>query len=149
MRPNRRAAKVRSNKRTKAVGVVTRPAPHGTRARTANTSDRLARLYATLSATNEAILRTRSPEALFQGVCNAVVQGGKFVGASVRVPERDTGRLLRVASAGRLMDTTGEIRVSVDAATPSGLGLARPVPLGRPTRSGGKPYPAQYRKKRP
>ena len=37
-----------------------------------------ARMFAALSATNEAILRTGSQEELYQRVCDAAVYGGKF-----------------------------------------------------------------------
>lgn len=39
---------------------------------------RLSRMYSALSETNEAILRSDSPEVLYQRVCSAAVSGGKF-----------------------------------------------------------------------
>jgi len=45
--------------------------------------EHIARMFAALSATNEAILRTRSREELFQRVCEGAVYGGKFVSARV------------------------------------------------------------------
>ncbi len=59
--------------------------------------EHLARMFAALSATNEAILRTRSREELFQRVCDAAVHGGKFV----------TARVLLIGADGRLHATTG------------------------------------------
>src|SRR5579872_1567159 len=59
--------------------------------------EHLARMFAALSATNEAILRTRSREELFQRVCDAAVHGGKFV----------TARVLLIGTDGRLHATTG------------------------------------------
>ena len=38
----------------------------------------LGRMFAVLSATNEAIMHVKSPEELYQRVCDAAVEGGKF-----------------------------------------------------------------------
>src|SRR5437868_7365652 len=59
--------------------------------------EHLARMFAALSATNEAILRTRSREELFQRVCDAAVHGGKFV----------TARVLLIGADGRLYASAG------------------------------------------
>jgi diguanylate cyclase (GGDEF)-like protein len=68
--------------------------------------EHLARMFAALSATNEAILRTRSREELFQRVCDAAVHGGKFV----------TARVLMIGADGRLHATAGSA-VGVDPAS--------------------------------
>ena len=48
---------------------------------------RLSRMFAALSATNEAIMRATTPADLYQRVCEAAVNGGKFLGASVWLPD--------------------------------------------------------------
>jgi diguanylate cyclase (GGDEF)-like protein len=61
--------------------------------------EHIARMFAALSATNEAILRTRSREELFQRVCEGAVYGGKFVSARVMLAGVD-GKLRAAAAAG-------------------------------------------------
>ena len=46
---------------------------------------RLGRMFSALSETNEAILRSKSPEELYQRACSAAVSGGKFTLAAVLV----------------------------------------------------------------
>ena len=82
------------------------------------------RMYAALSATNEAILRTRAPDELFQRVCDAVVHGGGFKTAGAMLADED-GWLRIVAIAGyqgKLPIAT--VRISVKANSSRGQGLA-------------------------
>jgi diguanylate cyclase (GGDEF)-like protein len=82
------------------------------------------RMYAALSATNEAILRTRAPEELFQRVCDAVVHGGGFKTAGAMLPDED-GWLRMVAVAGyHGRQPISTIRISVKADSDRGQGLA-------------------------
>jgi len=48
----------------------------------------LIKMFAALSATNEAILRINSREKLFQQVCEAAMQSGSFLAAVILTPER-------------------------------------------------------------
>ena len=48
-----------------------------------------ARMFAVLSATNEAILRSTSEQDLYHDVCNAAVDGGKFLGTAIFLIEDD------------------------------------------------------------
>jgi diguanylate cyclase (GGDEF)-like protein len=75
--------------------------------------EHLARMFAALSATNEAILRTRSREELFQRVCDAAVHGGKFVTARVLLIGAD-GRLRATAGSAVGTDPTADISLPVD-----------------------------------
>ncbi|MBR0830227.1 EAL domain-containing protein [Bradyrhizobium manausense] len=59
----------------------------------------ISRMFAALSATNEAILRARSEDELHQRVCDAAVLGGKLLGAATFVAKSD-GLLHCVALAG-------------------------------------------------
>ncbi len=57
----------------------------------------LSRMYAALSAVNEAIVRVKSPDALFQGVWQAVVASGAFKFAAIRMIDQETGWMHPVA----------------------------------------------------
>jgi diguanylate cyclase (GGDEF)-like protein len=94
---------------------------------------RASRMYAALSATNEAIMRVQSPQALFEAVCRAAVDGGGFRMAAVLRPE-PAGSWLEVAAASGVpagIDQLMKARISVDAAVPEGQG-----PAGTAFRSG-------------
>ena len=75
--------------------------------------EHLARMFAALSATNEAILRTRSREELFQRVCDAAVHGGKFVTARVLLIGAD-GQLHATTSSALGTDPAAHIALPVD-----------------------------------
>ena len=83
---------------------------------------RLSRMFAALSATNEAILRVETPNELYQKVCDAAVHGGKFLAASICIPE--DGLEAKIAAVTGLgADQLRAVRISVDATTPEGQGL--------------------------
>jgi diguanylate cyclase (GGDEF)-like protein/PAS domain S-box-containing protein len=84
---------------------------------------RLGRMYAALSATEEAILRTKSPEELYQRVCNAAVDGGKFLTTVILLKEPESPRLRVVAGSGVGLTTWRQAEISSDDATPIGRGL--------------------------
>src|SRR3990172_6995448 len=90
------------------------------RHRAEKTLQRVGRMYAALSATNEVIMRAQSPPELYQGVCDAAVHSGKFINALVVIAETDShfGKVVAVAGDQRLR----KARISVDAATPEGQG---------------------------
>ena len=81
---------------------------------------RLNRLYAVLSETSHAIVRTKDQDALFSDFCRIAVKNGSFKLAWVGVVDEESGELQLVASAG----TTGYlegIRITVND-EPAGLG---------------------------
>jgi PAS domain S-box-containing protein len=85
---------------------------------------RTARMFAALSATNEAILRTTSPEDLYQQVCDAAVNGGKFLAASICLATDSLIQDARVAAvAGIGAERLRDLRISLDASVPEGQGL--------------------------
>ena len=94
---------------------------------------RASRMYAALSATNEAIMRVQSPQALFEAVCQAAVDGGGFRMAAVLLPQAASGWLKLAAAAGVRagVDQLRQARISVDAGVPEGQG-----PAGIACRSG-------------
>lgn len=61
---------------------------------------RLSRMLAALSATNEAIVRAKSRDELFEFVCEAAVQGAKFNSASVALVWPGSDLFHVVASSG-------------------------------------------------
>ncbi len=83
---------------------------------------RLARMYAALTATNEAILRAKSRDQLFALVCEAAVNGGKFTSTTIglAVPDSDFFRL--VASAGPNAQAILNRRFATTAEHPEGRG---------------------------
>lgn len=85
---------------------------------------RLGRMYAALSATNEAILRACSPEELYQKVCDAAVHGGKFISTAVILPDPDTAWVRVAACAGIEEQQLRAARISLDESQPEGRGMA-------------------------
>ncbi|HEY6233924.1 MAG TPA: PAS domain-containing protein, partial [Candidatus Elarobacter sp.] len=83
---------------------------------------RLGRMYAALSATNEAILHVHSAEELYQKVCDAGVHGGNFISTAVLLIEPDAQWATVTASTGIGAKTLREIRISIDASRPEGRG---------------------------
>lgn len=88
-----------------------------------------ARMFTALSATNEAILRSTSPEELYQKVCDAAVYGGdiKFTGALLPLPDGS----LRIAAATSQSGPVPPTTISVDPDCERGQG-----PSGIAFRSG-------------
>ena len=84
---------------------------------------RLARMFAALSATNEAILRAKSPEELYQLVCNAGVHGGKFFGTTVLLSQPGSPWLTAVAGRGGIDTLVKQTRFSIDPENPYGKGV--------------------------
>ena len=83
----------------------------------------LTRMYATLSATNEAIMHAKSAQDLYQRVCDAAVHGGKFRITTVLLPDEHSRWMRVTAVAGpeeRYMREA--IRLSVDPGVPEGQG---------------------------
>jgi GAF domain-containing protein len=72
------------------------------------------RILAALSAANDAILRITSRKELHQRVCDAIVEGGELVAASIFVAEAD-GRLGYAAGAGERIEMFGRPEALADA----------------------------------
>jgi len=64
----------------------------------------IARMFAALSATNEAVLRTTSQEELYQRVCDAAVHEGAFKGA-IHADQR----ILAQSGRGVVLDLAGAV----------------------------------------
>ncbi|MGY4598763.1 hypothetical protein ACVWXL_006509 [Bradyrhizobium sp. GM22.5] len=66
--------------------------------------DRLSGMFEALSATNEAIMRAKTREELFEGACQAAVLGGVFASATIGIMD-DQRELVRVVAVkGRLQE---------------------------------------------
>jgi len=94
------------------------------RAKTEEQKERLTRMLAALSATNEAIVRANSRQELFQLVCEAAAKGGKFTSTSIGLVQTDSDYLDFVASAGPTADSARKVKVSINEAHPEGRGLS-------------------------
>ena len=87
---------------------------------------RASRMYASLSAINEAIMRVQTPQALFDEVCRAAVEGAGFVLAAVLQPRPHSSWLEATAITGgdaalrRLLQAP----ISVDPDLAEGRGTA-------------------------
>jgi hypothetical protein len=84
---------------------------------------KLARMFAALSATNEAILRSASEEDLCQRVCDTAVHSGRFLGTAIFLAEEDTSWFRLAAGAGPFVHLIEQLRFSSDPGTPDGQGL--------------------------
>ena len=86
--------------------------------------DRLTRMYASLSATNEAIMRAKSPAELFELVCEAAASGGKFTSTTIGLVRPGKDFLDIVATAGPTAQATRKVRLSVREDRPEGRGIS-------------------------
>jgi diguanylate cyclase (GGDEF)-like protein len=85
---------------------------------------RLTRMFAALSATNEAIMRAKSRTQLYELVCEAAANGGKFTSTTIGLVNPDSDFLDLVAVAGPTAETTRNVRISINDAHPEGRGLS-------------------------
>jgi diguanylate cyclase (GGDEF)-like protein len=86
--------------------------------------ERLSRMLAALSETNEAILRARSREELFPLVCEASARGGQFNSTTIFVADPHKGDLTAVASLGPFGDYVRNLRLPLLGDSPEARGLA-------------------------
>ena len=93
------------------------------KARTEEQKERLTRMFAALSATNEAIMRAKSRTELFELVCDAAAKGGKFTSTAIVIAKPDDVFLENVATAGPDRERAKSVRLSIDAARPEGQGI--------------------------
>jgi diguanylate cyclase (GGDEF)-like protein len=86
--------------------------------------ERLAHMFAALSATNEAIMRAHTREELFRLVCEAAVQGGRFASTIIALTEPGSEFLRVVAWAGPNGEAQKTVQISTSEARPEGRGLS-------------------------
>src|SRR5881394_198 len=88
-----------------------------------NLQSNIARMFAALSATNEAILYAKSPDQLFQQVCDAALASGDFLTTAVYLVRPGTSDLELTAGAGGNIALLRSVEISIDADRPEGMGL--------------------------
>jgi diguanylate cyclase (GGDEF)-like protein len=93
------------------------------KAKTDEQKERLARMFAALSATNEAIMRAKSRAELFELVCEAAVQGAKFNSATVALAEPNSDFLRVVASDGADANQMRNRTFAITQSLPEGRGI--------------------------
>ncbi len=81
---------------------------------------RLGRLYAALSATNEAMLRAIGPQVLQERVCEIAIEHGGFQLAVIRVVDREGRRLVPTVVRGQSARELGERELSIEPGAPQG-----------------------------
>jgi diguanylate cyclase (GGDEF)-like protein len=95
--------------------------------------ERIARLFAALTATNEAILRAQSVNDMFQMVCHAAVDQGKLLGTAIFTVEDGSSWFKLAAQTSAFPDVTSKLRFSSDPTIPEGQGMGGTVfRTGRP-----------------
>jgi len=79
--------------------------------------ERLARMFAALSATNEAIMRAKSRAELFKLVCEAAVVGGDFTSTAVvlKKPGEEFLEIVTSGKSGRSRSRTAPIDIPASA----------------------------------
>lgn len=85
---------------------------------------RLAVAYATLSETNQSIVRAADEPTLLRRVCQVAVEFGGYLGAWIGFADARSGELRPVASHGPIGDYVKRLRLSTDPARPEGQGPA-------------------------
>jgi diguanylate cyclase (GGDEF)-like protein len=94
------------------------------KARADEQKDRSRRMFAALSATNEAIMRAGSRTELFELACEAANNGGKFTSTTIGLVRPGKDFLDIVATAGPTAVTTKKVRLSVIEHRPEGRGIS-------------------------
>ena len=84
----------------------------------------IARTFAALNATNEAILYAKSPEELYAKVCEAAFSVGDFLAVAVFLLEPETNLLRFAAGFGDDVPRLRSIDISIVAGTPEGSGVS-------------------------
>ena len=84
----------------------------------------LAQLNAAISGTNEALVRSHSPDELFAAICRACVEHGGFALAWVGLADKEVRRIAVANAYGRAIDYLDGISVSTEADDAVGCGPA-------------------------
>ena len=89
----------------------------------ADQQQRLSRMFSALSSTNEAIMRARTRDELYQMVCEAAVNGAHFTSTTILLAEADQDYFRLAGSAGPNVDIIKSRRYSPRIDFPEGRGL--------------------------
>ncbi len=93
------------------------------RKRMEETTQKLHRMYSSLSETNAASLRAVSVESLYHSVCDAALKGGRFTVACIFALDADGRNLRPVAYAGNHTDALLSISIPTDPTELKSQGL--------------------------
>jgi diguanylate cyclase (GGDEF)-like protein len=95
--------------------------------------EQLARLFAALTATNEAILRAHSADEMFRMVCEAAVEQGKLLGSAIFMSELGSSWLKLEAGVGAFPGVIAAMRCCSDPTVVEGQGIgAEAFRTGKP-----------------
>lgn len=86
-------------------------------------AQRAKRMYATLTATNEAIMRCSTVEELFQQVCDAAVEQGGFANASILMVKPGSLAVEIAGVSGVGQHRLRNVTISIGPDQPEGIGL--------------------------
>lgn len=86
-------------------------------------AERTKKIYAALSATNEAIIRSSSQDELFQAVCDAAIDSGGMTTAALLMPKPGSDLMEVRAMAGYGRKVLEETVISISPDRPEGRGL--------------------------
>ena len=89
------------------------------------TMRRLNRMFGAISATNEAILRAKTEQELYQRVCDAAVHSGKSAATVVLLAQPDSIWLKPAAGTGAIVEQIMRAPFSIDAGQPVWNGRLR------------------------
>src|SRR6202035_6003566 len=84
---------------------------------------RLNRMFGAISATNEAILRAKTEQELYQLVCDAAVNSGESIATVAFLAEPDSIWLKPVAGTGEIVELITRARFSIDPDDVHGTGV--------------------------
>src|SRR5260221_9136911 len=84
---------------------------------------RLNRMFGAISATNEAILRAKTEQELYQLVCDAAVHSGKSFATIAMLVEPGSTWLKPVAATGEVIDLISRTKFSIDPDNVYGTGV--------------------------
>ena len=87
------------------------------------TLGRLNRMFGAISATNEAILRAKTEQDLYQRVCDAAVHSGKSAATVVLLAQPDSIWLEPVAGTGAIVEQIMRAPFAIDVDNPYGKGV--------------------------
>jgi len=93
------------------------------RKRAEHAAGRLAKMYRALGAANEAILRAKASQEVFERACQIAVEAGNFLIGTVFVIDPRTKTLSRAAASGRAADLVHPVQPTFDTAASTGKGL--------------------------
>ena len=85
---------------------------------------RLNRAYATLSESNQAIVRLKDSSELFPRICSIAVEFGGYLGAWVGLVDESGRSVVPAVIEGRIVDYVRRISISTDPNMPEGRGPA-------------------------